>query len=69
MKKSQKGSDCMTEKEKKILKNFALIIPQLSETDKSYLIGLGEGMALRTGQNQRPVKRRAEQASREVEGM
>jgi len=54
----------MTEEEKKILKNFAVIIPQLSETDKSYLIGLGEGMALRI--SQRPAKRKAEQASKEV---
>ena len=45
----------MTEKEKQILKTFALIIPRLSENDKSYLLGLGEGMAIKveTGEQSR----------------
>lgn len=35
----------ITDKEEKILKTFALIIPKLSESDKSYLLGLGDGIA------------------------
>lgn len=42
----------MSEKEKSILKIFAEIIPKLSESDKSYLIGLGEGMAIKTRQQE-----------------
>ena len=37
----------MSEKEKQIIEIFASIIPKLSESDKSYLIGLGEGMAIK----------------------
>lgn len=37
----------MSEKEKKILETFCLIITKLSESDKSYLLGLGEGMAIK----------------------
>ena len=37
----------MSEREKQIIKTFALIIPKLSESDKSYLLGLGEGMAIK----------------------
>lgn len=37
----------MIEKEKQIIENFAVVIPKLSEEDKSYLLGLGEGMAMR----------------------
>ncbi|WP_303136354.1 hypothetical protein [uncultured Eubacterium sp.] len=36
----------MSEKEKQIIENFAVIIPKLTEADKSYLLGLGEGMAM-----------------------
>lgn len=36
----------MSEKEKEILEVFGNLIPNLSETDKSYLLGLGEGMAI-----------------------
>lgn len=42
-----KGSGVMSEKEKQIIEIFASIIPKLSESDKSYLIGLGEGMAIK----------------------
>lgn len=35
----------MLEKEKQILETFGQIIPKLPESDKSYLLGLGEGMA------------------------
>lgn len=37
----------MLEREKQIIETFALIIPKLSESDKSYLLGLGEGMAIK----------------------
>ena len=40
----------MLEKEKKIIEVFALLIPKLSENDKSYLLGLGEGMAIKERQ-------------------
>lgn len=40
----------MSEKERRILETFALIIGKLPETDKSYLLGLGEGMAIKVGQ-------------------
>lgn len=39
----------MTEREKQILETFALLMPKLSDTDKSYLIGLGEGMSIKAG--------------------
>ena len=42
----------MPEKEKKILEKFAEVIPKLSESDKSYLIGLGDGMAIKIGQKE-----------------
>lgn len=37
----------MSEKEEKIMQTFAVLIPKLSASDKNYLLGLGEGMALR----------------------
>lgn len=37
----------MEEREKKILENFAVLIPKLSEADKNYLLGLGEGMMIK----------------------
>lgn len=36
----------MSEKEKQILETFGRILPKLPESDKSYLLGLGEGMAM-----------------------
>ena len=33
----------MSEKEKQILETFGKLIPKLAESDKSYLLGLGEG--------------------------
>ena len=44
----------MTEKEKKIFETFGQVIPKLSESDKSYLLGLGEGMAIKTAQVEKP---------------
>lgn len=43
-------SDVMTDKEEKILKTFAIVLPKLSESDKSYLLGLGEGMVIRVNE-------------------
>ena len=34
----------MTEKEKKIMQTFGKVIPKLTEPQKNYLLGLGEGM-------------------------
>lgn len=45
--------DMMQEKEKRILENFALIIPKLSESNKSYLLGLGEGMAMKVNKEEK----------------
>lgn len=42
--------DVMTDKEEKILKTFAIVLPKLSESDKSYLLGLGEGMVIRVNE-------------------
>ena len=36
----------MTDKEKQILDTFGKIIPKLSESNKKYLLGLGEGMVI-----------------------
>ena len=41
------------EKEKQIIENFAVVIPKLSEEDKSYLLGLGEGMAMRVDKDEK----------------
>lgn len=35
-------------KEEKIIKTFAKMLPKVSEADKSYMLGLGEGMAIKT---------------------
>lgn len=43
----------MSEKEKRIIETFALIIPKLSESDKSYLLGLGEGMAIKANMQEK----------------
>lgn len=36
----------MSDKEKKIIETISNILPNLSKEDKSYLLGLGEGMAI-----------------------
>ena len=43
-------TDVMTDKEEKILKTFVIVLPKLSESDKSYLLGLGEGMVIRVNE-------------------
>ena len=35
----------MSEKEVKIMQTFAEVIPTLSDEEKAYLLGFGEGMA------------------------
>lgn len=42
-----KGPVTMTEKERQIFEVFRFVIPKLSESDKSYLLGMGEGMAIK----------------------
>lgn len=39
----------VTEREREILLTFKEVLPKLSDTDKSYLLGLGEGMAIHVG--------------------
>ena len=51
-----KGSESMSEKEKKIMQTFARLIPKLSTSDKSYLLGLGEGMALKLEKQENKVE-------------
>lgn len=46
MKKEKQILSPLSHKEEEILKSFAEIIPKLSKEDKSYLLGLGEGMAM-----------------------
>lgn len=40
-------TEVMTDKEEKILKTFAVILPKLSESDKSYFLGLCEGIRMK----------------------
>ncbi len=51
-----KGSEGMSEKEEKIMQTFAVLIPKLSANDKSYLLGLGEGMALKLEKQENKVE-------------
>lgn len=46
----------MSEREKKIIETFALILPKLSDSDKSYLLGLGEGMAIKVNAQEHDTK-------------
>ena len=46
----------MSEKEKKIMQTFARLIPKLSASDKSYLLGLGEGMAIKLEKQENKVE-------------
>ncbi len=36
--------EVMTDKERKIMQTFGEVIPKLTEGEKNYLLGLGEGM-------------------------
>ena len=46
----------MSEKEKKIMQTFDILIPKLSASDKSYLLGLGEGMAIKLEKQENKVE-------------
>lgn len=39
----------MSEKEKQIMETFGKLIPTMSECEKSYLLGYGEGMGAKIG--------------------
>lgn len=43
----------MSEKEKQIIETFSNVMPKLSEKDKSYLLGLGEGMAIKAADEEK----------------
>lgn len=42
----------MTEQEKKIMQTFGKVIPKLTESQKNYLLGLGEGMDIAKSENE-----------------
>lgn len=50
-KQNERKWEKVKQKEKQIIENFAVVIPRLSEADKSYLLGLGEGMAMKVNKN------------------
>jgi len=50
----------MSEKERQIFETFVYIIPRISESDKSYLLGLGEGVKFKIEQGERENPARAE---------
>lgn len=49
-KEQRKEIKVMLKRDKQILETFKTVIPQLSESDKSYLLGLSDGMAMRLGE-------------------
>lgn len=53
----------MSEKEKQILDTFSSVLPKLSDNDKSYLLGLGEGMAIKTERDDRDKKEKEEKVN------
>lgn len=55
----------MTEKEKQTLMVFMTVFCKLSERDKGYILGLGDGMAM---QLELPAKNRQEEAHEQVVG-
>lgn len=40
----------MTEKEKKILETFRIVLPKLTDLEKEKLLSFGEGMAFKANQ-------------------
>ena len=46
----------MSEREKRIITNFAKILPNISEKDKEYLLGVGEGFKL-AKRSKRPTRK------------
>ena len=51
----------MSEKEKQILETFGRILPMLPEKDKSYLLGLGEGMAMSHQREEKQQEKKKEE--------
>lgn len=49
---NKKGVEPMSVDEKKILETFAKVIPKLTEREKERLLWLGEGIALKTEQQE-----------------
>lgn len=45
----------MSDKETKIMKTFEEIIPKLSDADKTYLLGYGEGLAAAVNMGKHPA--------------
>lgn len=56
-KTKQEGGGNMSEKERQIFETFAFIIPRISESDKSYLLGLGEGVKFKIEQEEHDSER------------
>lgn len=50
----------MSNEERQILEMFGAIIPKLSEKNKSYLLGLGEGMVIMED-NRQELKERGQE--------
>lgn len=49
---NKKGVEPMSVDEKKILETFAKVIPKLTERQKERLLWIGEGIALKTEQQE-----------------
>ena len=47
----------MSEKEKAIIENIAKAIPNMTEENKAYFLGLGEGIALGASQRKEEEKK------------
>lgn len=55
----------MNEKEERILMTMAMLIPKMSESEKMYLLGQAEGMALMKRRQQ--AEKEMEEESRELQ--
>lgn len=44
---TRKGSEYMSDKEKEILRSISDTLPNLSDMDKGYVLGVAEGMAIK----------------------
>ena len=51
-----KGENYMTEKEKAILDNISKLLPNVSEEQKEYILGLTDGMAIASYANKEQKK-------------
>lgn len=57
----------MNEKEERILMTMAMLIPKMSESEKMYLLGQAEGMALMKRRQQTAAGKADEESSRELQ--